>query len=95
MANIDTHAIIKDFITSGISEPQAEMIVAKVIAIAKNEIDSVEKQRPNLVTNTDLFQVRSELKTEIVEIKRDIKWGMALLGVICGLLIKIAFFNSQ
>lgn len=73
MANMDTHAIIKDFITSGIPEKQAEMIVAKVITIAKNEVNSLGKEQLNLATKIDLNEVKSELKLEIEKVRLEIR----------------------
>lgn len=93
MANMDTHAIIEDFITSGIPKKQAEVIVAKVITIAKNEIDSLGKEQLNLATKPDLEKIRLEIRDFKIDI---LKWIIPLfftvllgnIGVIATLLLK-------
>lgn len=90
---MDTHAIIKDFITSGIPEKQAEMIVAKVITIAKNEVDSLGKEQLNLATKSDIEKVRLEIKDVKIDI---LKWIIPLfltvllsnIGIIVTFLLK-------
>jgi hypothetical protein len=93
MVNMDTHAIIKDFITSGIPEKQAEMIVAKVITIAKNEVDSLGKEQLNLATKSDMEKVRLEIRDVKIDI---LKWIIPLfltvllsnIGIIVTFLLK-------
>ena len=93
MANMDTHAIIKDFIASGIPEKQAEIIVAKVITIAKNEVDSLGKEQLNLATKSDMEKVRLEIRDVKIDI---LKWIIPLfltvllsnLGIIVTFLLK-------
>lgn len=93
MANMDTHAIIEDFITSGIPKKQAEMIVAKVITIAKNEVDSLGKEQLNLATKPDIEKIRLEIRDSKIDI---LKWIIPLfltvllsdIGIIGTLLLK-------
>ena len=93
MANMDTHAIIEEFITSGIPKKQAEMIVAKVITIAKNEVDSLGKEQLNLATKPDIEKIRLEIRDFKIDI---LKWIIPLfltvllsdIGIIGTLLLK-------
>ncbi len=93
MANMDTHAIIEDFITSGIPKKQAEMIVAKVITIAKNEIDSLRTEQLNLAAKPDLEKIRLEIRGSTIDI---LNWTVPVffavllgnIGVIGTLLLK-------
>jgi hypothetical protein len=90
MKNLDTHSAVKHFISSGMPEKQAEAVTTYVRNMVKSETNSDYKY---LATKTDVIEVRNELKLEITEVKRDMKWVMALLMIICGLTLKIALFN--
>ena len=93
MARVDTHQLIKNFIASGTSEKQAEMFIDAATIIAKEEIDALKKDHPNLATKTDLLELKSELKAEIKDIKIDLlKWMIPFFLTIIGLIIT-AFFK--
>ena len=89
MKSLDTHTAVKSLIAAGLPENQAEVIVATI---------TIEKAQSDLVTKSDLKLAIAEVRTEIAEIKRDMKWGMGLLvGILTlclsmlGVLAKIAF----
>ena len=83
MAAIDTHKIIKELVSSGVKEKEAEVLVSNFVS--KGEFLELEKDKLGLATKHDI----ELLKTEIVTEQR---WIKALMLLVLGLLIKIAFF---
>jgi hypothetical protein len=63
MALLNTHATVKKFMQHGFSEEQAEVVV-----------EAINDQNNNLVTKQDLALLKTELKSEIAELKTDINW---------------------
>lgn len=82
MALLNTHTAVKKFIQNGFSEGQAEIIV-----------EVINDQSNELATKADLFQVKTELKGEIAQVKTELTWIKATLLAILGLLVKLTFFN--
>lgn len=73
--------------------------------ISKEQINHLEKEQTDIKTDlavikqtmstkSDLAEVKTELKTEIAGLRADIRWGMALLLAIAGMLAKLTFFNT-
>lgn len=73
MKNLAVHTTIKDFIATGMTEQQAEKIVTDLITIVKDEIISLEKDRLNLATKTDIADLKTELKIDIADFKKEVK----------------------
>ena len=101
MATLDTHTIIKQLISSGVKEKEAEIWVANFVS--KSEFLEAEKDKRVLATKSDIDIIKGEInnikenmatKTDVVEIKTDLKWLKAAIVGIFGLLLKIAFFTS-
>lgn len=84
MITLDTHAIVKDLVASGVPEKQAEVFVAKFVP--KEQLGDLDER---VATKADI----AEVKVEITSIKTDLKWMKAALIGIIGLLVKLAFFN--
>ncbi|HNQ68354.1 MAG TPA: hypothetical protein PKN32_08240 [Bacteroidales bacterium] len=80
MALLNTHATVKKFMQHGFSEEQAEVVV-----------DAINDQSNHLVTKQDLAIAVSELKSDIAELKTNIKWIMAIGLLIVGILLKNTF----
>jgi hypothetical protein len=91
MAVLDTPATVKKFIKFGFPEAQAEVMT-----------EVMNNQNKNLVTKTDLTivegrlkasikDVESKLKPEISTINTNIKWLIAIVLVILGILLKNMF----
>lgn len=73
MINIDTHSAFKKFIAADVPEKQAEIIINFVNeSISKQHFIS-EKEYADLVTKTDLLEIKSELKLEINEVRTEIE----------------------
>ena len=103
MTTIDTHALFKELIASGMPKRQAEIISHAVLGIhdidkvtTKEQFTFLEKE---MATKVDLMKLKTELKSEIMEVKteiigiqRDIKWIMILLVAILGISMKNTFF---
>lgn len=66
MTLINTHTAVKKFIKHGFTEEQAEVMV-----------EVINDQNTNLATKTDLFQVKTELRSEIAEVKSELKADIA------------------
>jgi hypothetical protein len=82
MALLNTHTAVKKFVQHGFSEEQAEVMV-----------EVINDQSNELATKADLFQVKTELKGEIAQVKTELTWIKATLLAILGLLVKLTFFN--
>lgn len=86
MALLNTHTAVKKFVQHGFSEEQAEVMV-----------EVINDQSDHLATKADLFQVKTELKSEIkvleVSLKTELNWIKVTLLAILGLLVKLTFFN--
>lgn len=80
MALLNTHATVKKFMQHGFSEEQAEVVV-----------EAINDQSNHLATKQDLAIAVSELKSEIAELKTNIKWIMAIGLLIVGILLKNTF----
>ena len=93
MATIDTHTIIKELIVSGVKEREAETLVSNFVS--KSEFLELERDRLGLATKVDINNIKEVMatKTDIAEIRIELKWLKAAMIGIFGLLIKIAFFN--
>jgi hypothetical protein len=92
MRRIDTHQLVKELVSVGTSEEQAEVFVD--MFVAKEELNSVEKEHLQLATKTDIIRleskiemVKTDLKGEISSINIDIKWIRVLLMIILGILL--------
>ena len=82
MVLIDTHKAVKQFITAGIPEKQAEAITEVISNIdnkvaTKSDIEALK---------SDIFRLEDKLDTHM-------KWVMTIGGTMFLLLIKIAFFT--
>lgn len=66
MTLINTHTAVKKFIKHGFTEKQAEVMV-----------EVINDQNTNLATKADLFQVKTELRSEIAEVKNELKADIA------------------
>jgi hypothetical protein len=74
MALLNTHATVKKFMQHGFSEEQAEVVV-----------EAINDQSNNLATKQDLATLKTELKSEIInlEIRLDsVKNSVSLLTTI-------------
>lgn len=80
MALLNTHATVKKFMQHGFSEEQAEVVV-----------DAINDQSNHLATKQDLAIAVSELKSDIAELKTNIKWIIAIGLLIVGILLKNTF----
>lgn len=80
MALLNTHATVKKFMQHGFSEEQAEVVV-----------EAINDQSNHLATKQDLAIAVSELKSDIAELKTNIKWIMAIGLLIVGILLKNTF----
>lgn len=80
MALLNTHATVKKFMQHGFSEEQAEVVV-----------EAINDQSNHLATKQDLAIAVSELKSEIAELKTNIKWIIAIGLLIVGILLKNTF----
>lgn len=82
MATLDTHAIVKELIAAGTPEKQAEVFVERFML--RNEIHDLEHR---LATKSDI----SELRIDISSMNTNIKWLMAIVLVVVGILLKNTF----
>jgi hypothetical protein len=80
MALLNTHATVKKFMQHGFSKEQAKVVV-----------EAINDQNNHLVTKQDLAIAVSELKSDIAELKTNIKWIMAIGLLIVGILLKNTF----
>lgn len=80
MALLNTHATVKKFMQHGFSEEQAEVVV-----------EAINDQSNHLTTKQDLAIAVSELKSDIAELKTNIKWIIAIGLLIVGILLKNTF----
>lgn len=80
MALLNTHATVKKFMQHGFSEEQAEVVV-----------EAINDQSNHLATKQDLAIAVSELKSDIAELKTNIKWIIAIGLLIVGILLKNTF----
>lgn len=82
MAYFNTHTIVKELIASGTPEKQAEVFVERFVL--RNEINDLEHR---LATKSDI----SELRIDISSMNTNIKWLMAIVLVVVGILLKNTF----
>jgi hypothetical protein len=68
MITLDTHAIVKDLVASGVPEKQAEVFVAKFVP--KEQLGDLDER---VATKADIVEVRSELKSDIIELRSELK----------------------
>ena len=80
MAFLDTHKAIERIISTGVSKETAEAIVERVNI--KND---------DTATKSDLYELRIELKSDIAAINTNVKWVIAILLVLVGILLKNTF----
>ena len=80
MALLNTHTTVKKFIKHGFSEKQAEVIV-----------EAINDQNNELVTKSDLNIAIAKLDSKIEAININIKWLMAIVLVVLGILLKNTF----
>jgi hypothetical protein len=87
MAFLDTHKAIERIIQAGASKEMAEAIV-----------DSVNTKNDDVATKSDIHELRTELKTDISELKTEVsaintnlKWLMAIVLALVGILLKNTF----
>ena len=80
MAFLDTHKAIERIISTGVSKETAEAIV-----------DSVNIKNDDTATKSDLYELRIELKSDIAAINTNVKWVIAILLVLVGILLKNTF----
>ena len=102
MAAIDTHTIVKELVSSGIKEREAEAFVSNFVS--KSEFLEMGRDRLGLATKHDIDLIRQEMQSSAELLKHEFKASLgkieveqrwikaAMVGVI-GLLIKIAFFS--
>lgn len=72
MITLDTHAIVKDLVASGVPEKQAEVFVAKFVP--KEQLGDLDER---VATKADIVEVRSELKCDIIELRSELKSDIA------------------
>ena len=93
--NVDTHALFKEFVAHGLTEPQAETMTTLVENfVTKEEFqehkDQVATKNDILLLKNDITLLKSELKAEMAYIKTDIiKWMMPMFLAIIGLMITV------
>lgn len=107
MTTVDTHTAVKNLIASGFTEKQSEAIIDihkhTDCFATEEQVNLLEKEqlgiktdlvviKQTMATKSDLAELKTELKTEIKEIKTDIKWIMILLVAILGISMKNTFF---
>ena len=80
MAFLDTHKAIERIISTGVSKETAEAIV-----------ESVNIKNDDTATKSDLYELRIELKSDIAAINTNVKWVIAILLVLVGILLKNTF----
>lgn len=83
MITLDTHAIVKDLVASGVPEKQAEVLVAKFVS--KEQLGNLDEK---VATKSDIAEVRSE----IAEVKSELKMDMAILKTEFSFMKKLQFF---
>ena len=106
MALLDTHLIVKNFIKHGFSEEQAEVIVEAINdqntqLVTKNDLKvSILELRTELKTDihelktelkNDISELRTGLKSEVSSINTNVKWLMAIILALVGILLKNTF----
>lgn len=67
MKVFDTHVIVKDFISAGMTEPLAEKVVYAIKAY------KAEQDLSHLVTKADLKELRNELRLEIAKSAEELR----------------------
>ena len=86
MALIDTHKAVKQCITAGMSERQAEAITEIISSIDQH-----------IATKGDILRLEGKIEADIARLEEKLdthmKWLMTICGAILLLLIKLAFFN--
>jgi hypothetical protein len=102
MARIDTHDLVKALIEGNMSEKNAETLGKAFFTISntnenfvtKEQITHLEQNQDEIKTDIKIIKSDiSHLKESVVEIKTTLKWGMAVLIGILGLLVKITFLK--
>lgn len=91
MSTIDTHQVIEEMIEAGVGKRQAEIITR---AIRQNEHNLVTKNDLHLeckFIRSEISEVRSELKGEIAEVRNEVKWLKGLMFVLLGLVGSLWF----
>ena len=76
MAFLDTHKAIERIIATGISKESAEAIV-----------ESVNTKNDDVATKADI----SELRTEVTAINTNVKWLIAIVLALVGILLRNSF----
>ncbi len=101
MITLDTHAIVKDLVASGVPEKQAEVLVAKFVS--KEQLGNLDEK---VATKSDIAEVRSEIaevkselkadiaavRSEIKEVRSELKTDMAILKTEFSFMKKLQFF---
>lgn len=89
---LNTHTLLKELVAIGLSEKLAEDFVDNIVTK-----DQLKDSNEQLVTKSDLKIAVLELKTEInelrTEMRNDKKWIIPILIGMLTLMIKVAFFN--
>jgi hypothetical protein len=80
MAAIDTHTIVKELISSGVKEREAEVIVSNFVS--KSEFLELERDRLGLATKSDLTEIKYDL------LKCIIPFLLTIILLMVGLLLK-------
>jgi hypothetical protein len=102
MAFLDTHKAIERIISTGVSKETAEAIVDSVntknddvatkadLYEMRIELKSdINELRTKL--ETDIHELRTELKSEVSSINTNVKWLMAIVLALVGILLKNTF----
>ena len=91
MAAIDTHTIVKELVSSGIKEREAEAFVSNFVS--KSEFLEMGRDRLGLATKHDIDLLKTEFNASLGKIEVEQRWIKAAMVGVLGLLIKIAFFS--
>lgn len=76
MALIHTHLIVKELIDAGTSEKEAEVLVKRFTVR-----EEISYSKNELATKAEIYELRSDIKAII-------KWLMAIILVLVGILLK-------
>ncbi len=87
MSLLDTYSIVKELISSGVNEKQAEIITR-----------AINQSNNNLVNRADFQNLIIELKSEIskanLALHNHVNWKKLIAFYIIGFLIKIAILSG-
>lgn len=99
MTTVDTHALFKELVASGMPKRQAEVVSHATLSgrnidnlATKEQVGILEKEQFDIKTDLAVIKQTMATKSDIAELKTDIKWIMVLLVGILGVLIKNTFF---